>query len=374
MDDSCNYLKKELEKSFSMPFEVVTNTEDGERYYICWPQNDEQIYFELSVVIRDDIRLILEIKPQKYAGGILKDIALVADYKKQIFFQYLDLLHQEKAKTTLLVNNELFRPDSPWPSTWKFFSFRIDLIPIPDINSEKERLNLIRDWLKHGISLILSLLTIEETLNGLDISSQPEGTVKEIISKRYERSPINRAICLAHKGYSCSVCGFNFLEQYGNIGKDFIEVHHTTPVSKMGDDYQINIDRDLAPVCSNCHSMLHRKDPPYTIEELQDILSKAATPKQKVQKPAKEAQLVAKGTVITDVYDDEDLRKLIHNMMEIDGGTKMKNIYSVCMKQFQEKYGNMHPKDWYHLINDYIEKVTGKTNLKEDDIVFWKAV
>lgn len=29
---------------------------------------------------------------------------------------------------------------------------------------------------------------------------------------------------------------------------------------------------DLVPVCPNCHNMLHRKEPPYTVEELQKII------------------------------------------------------------------------------------------------------
>jgi 5-methylcytosine-specific restriction protein A len=30
---------------------------------------------------------------------------------------------------------------------------------------------------------------------------------------------------------------------------------------------------DLKPVCPNCHAMLHRRTPPYSIEELGIILS-----------------------------------------------------------------------------------------------------
>lgn len=54
----------------------------------------------------------------------------------------------------------------------------------------------------------------------------------------------------------CEICGFDFLEKYGDIGTDFIEAHHKKPVSKMvsGDFTTIN---DFIMVCSNCHSMLH---------------------------------------------------------------------------------------------------------------------
>lgn len=55
-------------------------------------------------------------------------------------------------------------------------------------------------------------------------------------------------------------------------GGEFIEVHHITPVSMLGSGYKINIDEDLIPVCSNCHSMLHKKNPPYLPDELKSII------------------------------------------------------------------------------------------------------
>jgi 5-methylcytosine-specific restriction enzyme A len=55
----------------------------------------------------------------------------------------------------------------------------------------------------------------------------------------------------------CEVCAFNFAEIYGSRGGDFIEAHQIVPVSEGG----IRKVRpgDLALVCSNCHSMLHRR-------------------------------------------------------------------------------------------------------------------
>ena len=60
-------------------------------------------------------------------------------------------------------------------------------------------------------------------------------------------------------------------------------------------------------------------------------------------------------------------------MMEMDGGTMMKNIYSICIAMFQERYNNMKPNDWRHLINDYVRKVTNKQDLKEDEVFYFKV-
>ena len=67
--------------------------------------------------------------------------------------------------------------------------------------------------------------------------------------------------------FKCSVCGFDFEKTYGTIGKDFIEAHHKKPVSSLKLSQEVSI-KDLVAVCSNCHRMLHRKTPPFTVREL----------------------------------------------------------------------------------------------------------
>jgi predicted HNH restriction endonuclease len=38
------------------------------------------------------------------------------------------------------------------------------------------------------------------------------------------------------------------------------------PIAKIGKAYEVDPVKDLRPVCPNCHAILHRKDPPLTIE------------------------------------------------------------------------------------------------------------
>ena len=68
-------------------------------------------------------------------------------------------------------------------------------------------------------------------------------------------------------GFSCVVCGFNFEERYGQMGKDFTHVHHLKELSQIGEEYEIN-NRRFTTSLSNCHSMLHKRKPAYSIEEL----------------------------------------------------------------------------------------------------------
>ncbi len=95
-----------------------------------------------------------------------------------------------------------------------------------------------------------------------------EGTANQITQTRYERNPYARAACIKHYGYSCSICEFDFEKRFGELGKEFIHVHHLTQVATVGKTYEVDPIKDLRPVCPNCHAMLHRQNPPLTIEEL----------------------------------------------------------------------------------------------------------
>ena len=65
----------------------------------------------------------------------------------------------------------------------------------------------------------------------------------------------------------CQGCGFDFHNKYGDRGKDFIECHHTKPVSELSVGETTKL-ADLVLLCSNCHRIVHRKKPWLTIDEL----------------------------------------------------------------------------------------------------------
>lgn len=99
-----------------------------------------------------------------------------------------------------------------------------------------------------------------------------EGKSKKIIVNAYERNTKARNECIAFYGLNCQVCEFNFEEKFGEIGKHFIHVHHIKEISKIKKEYKVDPKNDLIPVCPNCHSMLHKKNPAYTIIELKNLL------------------------------------------------------------------------------------------------------
>lgn len=81
-----------------------------------------------------------------------------------------------------------------------------------------------------------------------------------------------RQECIEHFGLNCQVCDFNFKEKFGELGKNFIHVHHIIDISTIGKEYSVNPITDLIPVCPNCHAMLHKQEPAYSILELKNIM------------------------------------------------------------------------------------------------------
>ena len=95
-----------------------------------------------------------------------------------------------------------------------------------------------------------------------------EGATTTVHVNAFERSIAARRACLAHYGYQCRVCDLEFSQRYGPLGRGFIHVHHIRPLADIRGEYQVDPVRDLVPVCPNCHAMLHRTDPPTSVDDL----------------------------------------------------------------------------------------------------------
>ena len=98
-----------------------------------------------------------------------------------------------------------------------------------------------------------------------------EGAKKHIETEQAWRNPQLRKACLDHYGYQCQCCGMDFESLYGEAGRCFIEVHHLKPISTYDGEHSVNPLTDLVPLCSNCHSMIHRgKEGTMTLKELRE--------------------------------------------------------------------------------------------------------
>lgn len=104
-------------------------------------------------------------------------------------------------------------------------------------------------------------------------SLDEEGREIYSISKRHERSRSNRALAIQIHGKRCKACSFDFDEFYGSIAQGYIEVHHLLPVSMMSVPSVVDPRTELVPLCANCHRMVHRRWPPYSLGELRNQIN-----------------------------------------------------------------------------------------------------
>lgn len=133
--------------------------------------------------------------------------------------------------------------------------------------TQKSLIRVGNCWYAYSDDLVPAL---PDELEGRELM---EGAAKTVTVNAYERNPAARAKCLAHHGYTCAVCEFNFASVYGELGKNYIHVHHVVPLSEVEGEYVVDPIRDLVPVCPNCHAMIHVTRPCLSIEQLKGYLS-----------------------------------------------------------------------------------------------------
>lgn len=107
-----------------------------------------------------------------------------------------------------------------------------------------------------------------------EIMDAEEGRRKYALHKSFER---NATLVTALKArrmqidplLHCEICGFSFIEKYGDIGAGFIEAHHKVPLSTL-EEQTITRENDIVLVCSNCHRMLHRSNSVLNVQDLRN--------------------------------------------------------------------------------------------------------
>jgi len=177
------------------------------------------------------------------------------------FLYWLDTSEQvyESWREALLAEAERAK-SSPYRKSHEPIMYRMAV----DVNFRAEILDLAYSETKPSLGLLP-----EQIENPQEYY---EGASQQITVNTYERNLKARSACVEHYGAKCIICGFDFQEKYGEIGKDFIHVHHTKPLGEIGAEYKVDPINDLRPVCPNCHAMLHKRKPPFSINELRSII------------------------------------------------------------------------------------------------------
>ena len=268
-------IKKNLEETFDIPFNVRKTFEGGEPCFILEPEDMGKELFEIRVSFRNQVRLIMDMVLHKYSRNFVISMGKQSVENRERFCSYARLLSSKGARNTIKVNGEnlALNQTNNWPEQWNSFEARVTKMPVVT-EGALNYAEAAEEWGSMMMGMILSLTDIVPIELDEEVQGYSEGSMKRVETNRYERNPLNRKLCLAAKGYSCCVCRMNFEDTYGDIGKGFIHVHHIIPVSMMGDGYVIDPIKDLVPVCPNCHAMLHRTDPPMMPEKLVSLMHK----------------------------------------------------------------------------------------------------
>ena len=251
---------KDIEESLEQVFHVAFDIKQLKDGFVVSPEGSDNSQFEIKANIKDGVRLTIKARPEIHGADFLRLLNKSTKQKRTIFNQLIKT--NTNGEIEININKNVVDPDDFVDNSedWKSFELRFSELGFDNSIEEVSRACILL------ISMILTL--VDYSIEGFE-----EGAAKTIASTRYERNPINRYICLETKGYKCSVCGVLLEDIYGPIAASFIEVHHSIPVSEMEEGHIVDPIKELFPVCPNCHSMLHRKAPPYTIEEMKQIIN-----------------------------------------------------------------------------------------------------
>lgn len=221
-----------------------------------------------------------ELVPGQWSAGILSEMGLAGETKRATFVELAKAMQADGGQVSLVVNGlkcNSLRAET-WPDDWMQVNIEVRRGPIV-INLENglEVDNAVVSLGGGLLGMTVALLPLEE-LEGTvepEVRGLPEGAKSRVEVNRYERSRFNRALCISIHGSDCAACGLSMSSVYGDLGKDYIHVHHMTPVSKMGEGYVINPATDLVPLCPNCHAIVHREDPPISLDRLRTSIADA---------------------------------------------------------------------------------------------------
>jgi 5-methylcytosine-specific restriction protein A len=218
----------------------------------------------------------LSFQPDNFARETIHFICSEMYKNSQNIFETIEKNEASFSSATLEIDGKAFFGKKENLSSDPTLKFEVEVMT-PDSSLNYGLINEREEFLcRFAIKLIASLLPVQEKAfsNPDEVLGYPEGAVSKVEVNKYERDPRNRKAAIDFHGKSCLACGFNFEEKYGELGEDYIVVHHVIPVSQIGSDYKIDPLRDLVTICANCHAMVHRYNPPLTVEELKKLLGK----------------------------------------------------------------------------------------------------
>ena len=196
-----------------------------------------------------------------------------------------------------------------------------------------------------GVDRHLAMERFSQFLSGTTLNSLQEEYIKSIIAYVCDNGDITTSTLMEEEPFA----QFEWIDTFG---QNFVAVRN-----------YVNELHNIVRV-ANGESI--------TIKQEQPTMSVVSTSRNRGKK-ANDVRFIASGSTLNNVLDDNDVRKLIHNMMEKEDGTTIETIYLECIREYEEKYFSMKPNEWRHLIRDYVREVTKRPNLEETELFTYKS-
>jgi hypothetical protein len=126
-----------------------------------------------------------------------------------------------------------------------------------------------------GYVLMIEGDSLEHTDLDVHTFEAAEGARRLVAHLRRERNQtlVRKKKKLA-QSLCCEACAFSFQVAYGENAAEYCEVHHLLPLAEAENSRTTRM-QDLAILCANCHRVVHLRNPPYSLPELKEMLSRA---------------------------------------------------------------------------------------------------
>jgi 5-methylcytosine-specific restriction enzyme A len=146
-----------------------------------------------------------------------------------------------------------------------------------EFSEDRNRLRATAHAIRAGFAELTHTNRYTSSLAEDDADVFPEGIILTRLHRLRERNPtgIRRKKEQVQRDMgrlACEVCGFDFLEVYGELGEGFAECHHLIPLSRLP-EHTLTRLADLAIICANCHRMFHRSREWLSVPALRQIIS-----------------------------------------------------------------------------------------------------
>lgn len=242
-----------------------------------WPEGIEKTQgFTIKVTIGWKT-VTADFVPASFARPLIQSMERADTEKRLLFRTYIQAALNQGAAVSFRINDNRVDPvqTDAWPVNWSSLSLSFIKGPM-EINGRNPEVasSLALEWGGRLLACTLSLLTLEPVSE--HTPGEAEGAAYQALVTRYERSKLNREACIGLRGARCLACGFDFERVYGEVGTGFIEIHHVESIALMEANTKLDPATDLVPLCSNCHSMAHKRRPvPFTVDEIKSMIESA---------------------------------------------------------------------------------------------------